>query len=163
MEDVTFFYTRQRNVFLLVDKMIVAAELPHFRIFGAACLLASFMFGIPVSRMQDALPKLSECKWVFLRGFMSVVATLLLFLAALLGTPLGDIGALMSANGVFAAFLGRVFLHEPVQKRHFLSVFFSLFAFSFRKIPRSIVCRRPFALFAFLLCRESFPVFNVAT
>eukprot|EP00746_Dinoflagellata_sp_MGD_P157852 gnl/MRDRNA2_/MRDRNA2_86332_c0_seq2.p1 gnl/MRDRNA2_/MRDRNA2_86332_c0~~gnl/MRDRNA2_/MRDRNA2_86332_c0_seq2.p1 ORF type:complete len:438 (-),score=46.09 gnl/MRDRNA2_/MRDRNA2_86332_c0_seq2:324-1514(-) len=114
------------NVYLLMDKMIIAAGLPHFRVLGFADLLASSIWIIVSIKMKVMLPKPREWKWVLLRGLMGATTTVLLILASHMGTPLGDIGALTSVNSVFAALLGRMFLQEPVHARHFLAIILSL-------------------------------------
>jgi drug/metabolite transporter (DMT)-like permease len=43
-----------------------------------------------------------------------------------MGTPLGDIGALISVNSAFAALLGRMFLQESVYARHFVAIILSI-------------------------------------
>eukprot|EP00746_Dinoflagellata_sp_MGD_P157853 gnl/MRDRNA2_/MRDRNA2_86332_c0_seq3.p1 gnl/MRDRNA2_/MRDRNA2_86332_c0~~gnl/MRDRNA2_/MRDRNA2_86332_c0_seq3.p1 ORF type:complete len:397 (-),score=54.51 gnl/MRDRNA2_/MRDRNA2_86332_c0_seq3:261-1451(-) len=114
------------NVYLLMDKMIVAAGLPHYRVLGFAELLSSSAWLTLSIKMKVMLPKAHEWKWVLPRGLISVVVSVSLLLASQMGTPLGDIGALISVNSVFAALLGRIFLQEPVHARHFLAIILSM-------------------------------------
>jgi S-adenosylmethionine uptake transporter len=114
------------NVLLLMDKMMMAVEFPRMRIWGIASFVTCFLSIIPLMRKQDTLPQGLDYMWVALRGTLSVTVTLMAMFATVMGTPLGDIGALVSVNSVFAALLGRVFLGEPIHARQMLAALFSM-------------------------------------
>lgn len=84
------------------------------------CVLAWLCFSRP------SLPKLQDLKWLFLAGFFFAGSFVLMVLSVGMGIPIGDFAALNSANVVFAAFLGRMFLNEQLHWLHCVAVLSSI-------------------------------------
>jgi len=68
------------------------------------------------------LPKAAEAKWVVPTGLFFAGSGGCMFLAVRLEVPLGDFAALNSVNVVFAAFLARLFLREPLHLSNYIAM-----------------------------------------
>lgn len=111
------------NVQLTIVKLLTEAGWPDLTINAVSCFLTASCCAFRLATTCPPMPKAGEMKWVLLAGMFFSGSFVLMLLAVRLGISIGDFAALNSANVVFAAFLGRVFLRELMHWAHFGAVF----------------------------------------
>mmetsp|Transcript_29860 Transcript_29860/g.46593 ORF Transcript_29860/g.46593 Transcript_29860/m.46593 type:complete len:390 (-) Transcript_29860:84-1253(-) len=114
------------NVQLAMMSKLLELGWPDFSLLGAAMVLQGASVAVWLVTAPPPIPTLHECKWVLLAGVSFAGSFSLMVFAVRAGVPIGDFAALNSANVVFAAFLGRIFLKEALRSVHFMAVFSSM-------------------------------------
>eukprot|EP00929_Paragymnodinium_shiwhaense_P112984 TRINITY_DN81249_c0_g1_i1.p1 TRINITY_DN81249_c0_g1~~TRINITY_DN81249_c0_g1_i1.p1 ORF type:complete len:390 (+),score=30.91 TRINITY_DN81249_c0_g1_i1:101-1270(+) len=95
---------------------------PCYTIFAMSFAIAFGIFALAAGLLRASFPERRSVKWILLRGISGSIDFGSSVIAVQLGAPTGDVAALSSANTVFAALLGRVFLGEPLQVSSIVSV-----------------------------------------
>lgn len=110
------------NVQLAFCTVLADAGWPNLTMLAIASAISVPCLLLCVAIWKLPCPKVGERKWVLLAGVFFGGSTLFMMLSVHVGMPLGDFAALNSANIVFAVFLGRIFLGEPLHWVHFAAV-----------------------------------------
>lgn len=126
------------NALLTVQKIIIQKGWSDITLLTLTCLLGvgGQVLWLPFSTAK--FPLKSDLKWIGFVGFFSAGSTMLMIFSVQVGMPLGDFAALNSTNVVFAAFLGRLFLGEPLRWPHGSAVLFSIGGALLISRPRAI-------------------------
>jgi len=109
------------SVQLASSKVLVGMQWPYYHLVAASYVAIAAINLLAMRAMQLPVRGLVH-PWVLLRAFFGVMTFVLGVMAVQLGTPMGDVSALMSINIVLAAVLGRMFLGEPIRSMHYLAV-----------------------------------------
>lgn len=110
------------NVQLAMLAILAKAGWPDWTLLGISTAIMMLCFAVWAGVSRPALPEKGASKWVLLSGLFFVGSFVLMIVAVRMGVPLGDFAALNSANVVFAAFIGRVFLRESLRWGHLVAV-----------------------------------------
>lgn len=110
------------TAFMAVIAHVKERGWPDFTFVAINNAMSTFTVAAALAITRTSCPPPPERKWVALVGNFAALSTLAIIFAVRLGTPLGDIAALTSLNGVTAALLGRVFLGEPLRWAHCLAL-----------------------------------------
>eukprot|EP00929_Paragymnodinium_shiwhaense_P077987 TRINITY_DN4031_c0_g1_i2.p1 TRINITY_DN4031_c0_g1~~TRINITY_DN4031_c0_g1_i2.p1 ORF type:complete len:384 (-),score=48.94 TRINITY_DN4031_c0_g1_i2:204-1355(-) len=110
------------TVQLILGKAMKSLGWPYHAIVSMSYAMAFGIFALVAGICKAPFPERRDVIWILLRG-LSANGTLACMIAAVrLGAPTGDVAALGGVNTVFAALLGRIFLGEPLQLSHIISV-----------------------------------------
>lgn len=110
------------NIQLAILAILGANGWPDWTMLGLSTVIQMVFFIIWIAVTRPSLPAKGDSKWVVLAGVFFVGSFVLMIVSVRLGVPLGDFAALNSANVVFAAFIGRIFLREALRWAHLLAV-----------------------------------------
>mmetsp|Transcript_51453 Transcript_51453/g.132760 ORF Transcript_51453/g.132760 Transcript_51453/m.132760 type:complete len:390 (+) Transcript_51453:68-1237(+) len=116
------------QIALVLSKVMNEWHMPFYFLLGGAEIFAlcPVLAAIIYIKGERSKLKVSDLKWVSLRGFFGALNFVLAMLAIHVGAPLGDASALSSINVVVAAVLGRAFLGEPLRLPHIAALVCSI-------------------------------------
>mmetsp|Transcript_63544 Transcript_63544/g.100486 ORF Transcript_63544/g.100486 Transcript_63544/m.100486 type:complete len:383 (+) Transcript_63544:73-1221(+) len=114
------------NAALVIVLLLVQWGWPMYRMMATSYFFTACSLGVSIVYTWKPLPEKRERKWLILRGLCGALKILFQVLAVRSGTALGDIATFTSINMVFAAFLGRILLKEPLRCVHFVALLSSL-------------------------------------
>mmetsp|Transcript_66882 Transcript_66882/g.105814 ORF Transcript_66882/g.105814 Transcript_66882/m.105814 type:complete len:369 (-) Transcript_66882:126-1232(-) len=110
---------------LVFSDVLKQMQWPCYRIFSFSCFLICPFIAIALKLLRSEAPSLRMVRWLLLRPLFACGSFVCCIVAVQMGTPFGDVASLGSINIVAAAFLGRIFLKEPVRVVHSIALVLS--------------------------------------
>eukprot|EP00929_Paragymnodinium_shiwhaense_P119353 TRINITY_DN91234_c0_g1_i1.p1 TRINITY_DN91234_c0_g1~~TRINITY_DN91234_c0_g1_i1.p1 ORF type:complete len:393 (+),score=70.95 TRINITY_DN91234_c0_g1_i1:151-1329(+) len=107
---------------LILGKALQSAGWPFYVMLSISSAIAFGAFAVLAGLCKAPFPERRSLKWILMRGVSANANLASMIVALRLGAAAGDVAALSSVNTIFAALLGRVFLGEPLQLSHIVSV-----------------------------------------
>jgi len=109
-----------------VLKYFNSLKWPTYRMTGIGCFMGVAISVVVIVLHRVTLPDLRQWRWVILRGFCGMGAAITQVGATCVGTPLGDMSALLSIQMALAAIMSRMFLGEELHLKQAVAVCLSI-------------------------------------